>query len=151
MAGLELLSNQGYQVDRRKAGELRKIQARIGVFTEAAFIKQGAGVLILTLSCLFMLYYIYICCSKANTLHDRTVVNDQYSMATFSTGDRKRRPHGDRTSTEMSLHMKQTFEAAILTPLYPRSQIHIYVQTINDDTSPVLVVMAPTCRVRYWS
>eukprot|EP00061_Rhincodon_typus_P003143 g19396.t1 len=56
------------------------------------------------------------------------MVNCQYSMATFSTGERKRRPHGDRKSSEMTLHLKQTFEAAILTQLYPRSQIDIYVQ-----------------------
>lgn len=28
----------------------------------------------------------------------------------------------------MSLHLKQTFEAAVLTQLYPRSQIDIYVK-----------------------
>ncbi|CAJ0964570.1 unnamed protein product [Ranitomeya imitator] len=54
-------------------------------------------------------------------------------MATFSTGERKRRPHRDRTSTEMTLHLKQTFEAAILTQLYPRSQIDIYVQILQAD------------------
>lgn len=44
MAGLELLSDQGYRVDGRRAGELRKIQARMGVFSQAdgsAYIEQG--------------------------------------------------------------------------------------------------------------
>lgn len=44
MAGLELLSDQGYRVDGRRAGELRKIQARMGVFAQAdgsAYIEQG--------------------------------------------------------------------------------------------------------------
>ncbi|KAM4688267.1 exosome complex component RRP41 isoform 2-T2 [Discoglossus pictus] len=71
--------------------------------------------------------------SRSKTLHDRAVVNCQYSMATFSTGERKRRPHGDRKSSEMTLHLKQTFEAAILTQLYPRSQIDIYVQILQAD------------------
>lgn len=66
--------------------------------------------------------------SRSRTLHDRAVINCQYSMATFSTAERKRRPHGDRKSTEMSLHLKQTFEAAVMTQLYPRSQIDIYVK-----------------------
>ena len=66
--------------------------------------------------------------SRNRTLHDRAVINCQYSMATFSTAERKRRPHGDRKSTEMSLHLKQTFEAAVMTQLYPRSQIDIYVK-----------------------
>lgn len=44
MAGLELLSDQGYRLDGRKPSELRKVQARMGVFTQAdgsAYIEQG--------------------------------------------------------------------------------------------------------------
>lgn len=70
--------------------------------------------------------------SRSRTLHDRAVINCQYSMATFSTAERKRRPHGDRKSTEMSLHLKQTFEAAVMTQLYPRSQIDIYVKVCKN-------------------
>lgn len=66
--------------------------------------------------------------SRGRARHDRAVINCQYSMATFSTAERKRRPHGDRKSTEMSLHLKQTFEAAVMTQLFPRSQIDIYVK-----------------------
>ncbi|XP_053571429.1 exosome complex component RRP41 [Bombina bombina] len=131
MAGLELLSDQGYRIDGRKAGELRKIQARMGVFAQAdgsAYIEQG------NTKALAVVYGPHeIRGSRSKTLHDRAVVNCQYSMATFSTGERKRRPHGDRKSSEMTLHLKQTFEAAILTQLYPRSQIDIYVQILQAD------------------
>lgn len=44
MAGMELLSDQGYRLDGRKATELRKLQARMGVFTQAdgsAYLEQG--------------------------------------------------------------------------------------------------------------
>lgn len=44
MAGLELLSDQGYRIDGRKAAELRKVQARMGVFAQAdgsAYLEQG--------------------------------------------------------------------------------------------------------------
>lgn len=44
MAGLELLSDQGYRLDGRKASELRKVQARMGVFGQAdgsAYMEQG--------------------------------------------------------------------------------------------------------------
>ena len=54
-------------------------------------------------------------------------------MAVFSTGERKRRPRGDRKSLEMSAHLKQTFEAAIKTELYPRSQIDIFVEVLQAD------------------
>lgn len=66
--------------------------------------------------------------SKSKALHDQALINCQYSMAVFSTGERKRRPRGDRKSIEMTLHLKQTFEAAILTHLYPRSQIDIFIE-----------------------
>lgn len=43
-------------------------------------------------------------------------------------GERKKRPRGDRKSIEMTLNMQQTFEAAIMTHLFPKSQIDIYVE-----------------------
>lgn len=59
---------------------------------------------------------------------DQAVVNCQYSMAVFSTGERKRRPRGDRKSQEMSMHLRQALSAAIKTELYPKSQIDIFVE-----------------------
>ncbi|AWP03988.1 Exosome complex exonuclease RRP41 [Scophthalmus maximus] len=131
MAGLELLSDQGYRLDGRKAAELRKVQARMGVFAQAdgsAYLEQG------NTKALAVVYGPHeIRGSRSRALHDRAVINCQYSMATFSTAERKRRPHGDRKSTEMSLHLKQTFEAAVMTQLYPRSQIDIYVKILQSD------------------
>ncbi|CAD6343127.1 unnamed protein product [Miscanthus lutarioriparius] len=57
----------------------------------------------------------------------------EYRMAEFSTGDRRRKPKGDRRSTEISLVIRQTMEASILTHLMPRSQIDIYVQVLQAD------------------
>ncbi|XP_028343137.1 exosome complex component RRP41 isoform X2 [Physeter macrocephalus] len=135
MAGLELLSDQGYRVDGRRAGELRKIQARMGVFAQAdgsAYIEQG------NTKALAVVYGPHeIRGSRARALPDRALVNCQYSSATFSTGERKRRPHGDRKSCEMGLQLRQTFEAAVLTQLHPRSQIDIYVQ---ESLGPVLLL-----------
>lgn len=69
--------------------------------------------------------------SKAN--HDGAVVNCQYSMAVFSTGERKKRPRGDRKSSEMSIHLRQALMAAIRTELYPLSQIDVYVEVLHAD------------------
>ncbi|BAU03180.1 hypothetical protein VIGAN_UM033800 [Vigna angularis var. angularis] len=60
-------------------------------------------------------------------------VRCEYSMANFSTGDRMRKSKGDRRSTEISLVIRQTMEASILTHLLPRSQIDIYVQVLQAD------------------
>lgn len=46
--------------------------------------------------------------------------------------ERKKAAKGDRRTKELGLVIKQTFEAAILTHLYPRSQISIYVQVLKD-------------------
>ncbi|XP_049849454.1 uncharacterized protein LOC126318691 isoform X2 [Schistocerca gregaria] len=54
-------------------------------------------------------------------------------MARFSTNEHRKRSKGDRRSTEISLIIKQTFEAAILTYLYPNRQIDIFVQVVQAD------------------
>ncbi|XP_015706597.1 exosome complex component RRP41 [Coturnix japonica] len=133
MAALELLSDEGYRADGRRAAELRKVRARMGVFAQAdgsAYIEQG------NTKALAVVYGPHEPRGpRSKALSDRAVLNCQYSMATFSTAERKRRPHGDRKSMEMALHLKQTFEAAIITELYPRSQIDIYVQVLQADGS----------------
>ncbi|GAB0181161.1 exosome complex component RRP41 [Grus japonensis] len=131
MAAPELLSDEGYRADGRRPAELRKVRARMGVFAQAdgsAYIEQG------NTKALAVVYGPHeMRGSRSKALPDRALVNCQYSMATFSTGERRRRPHGDRQAGELALHLKQTFEAAILTHLYPRSQIDIYVQILQAD------------------
>ena len=44
MAGMELLSDQGFRIDGRKADELRRIICSLGLFEQAdgsAYIEQG--------------------------------------------------------------------------------------------------------------
>ncbi|KAL3859094.1 hypothetical protein ACJMK2_009327 [Sinanodonta woodiana] len=131
MAGIELLSDQGFRIDGRKPKELRRIQCRLGVFKQAdgsAYIEQG------NTKVLAAVYGPHETAGgRGKALHDKVLVNCQYSMATFSTGERKRRPRGDRKSKEMTMHLQQTFNAAIMTSLYPRSQIDIYVEVLQSD------------------
>ncbi|XP_064485220.1 exosome complex component RRP41-like [Ornithodoros turicata] len=131
MAGLELLSDEGYRLDGRKSSEQRRIGCRLGVFMQAdgsAYLEQGNS------KVLAAVYGPHeIRGSRAKALHDRVLVNCQFSMATFSSLERKRRPRGDRKSQEMTLHIQQTFDATILTHLYPRSQIDIFVEVLQAD------------------
>ena len=132
MAGFELLSDQGLRLDGRKAGELRRVQCRMGVFGQAdgsAYLEQG------NTRVLAAVYGPHDMSrdTRLRPHHDKVVVNCQYSMAVFSTGERKRRPRGDRKSMEMSQHLKQTFEATIKVELYPRSQIDIFVEVLQAD------------------
>ncbi|KAA8520712.1 hypothetical protein F0562_015016 [Nyssa sinensis] len=81
--------------------------------------------------------------NRSQQINDQALVCCEYGMANFSTGDRKRKPKGDRRSTEISLVIRQTMEACILTDLMPCSQgwgvgivilqIDIFVQVLQAD------------------
>lgn len=75
----------------------------------------------------------YIQASSKKSSHEEVIVNCQYSMATFSTGERKNRPRGDRKSQEMTIHLRQALSAAIKTELYPKSQIDIFIEVLQAD------------------
>ncbi|CAI5964444.1 unnamed protein product [Closterium sp. NIES-64] len=71
--------------------------------------------------------------NRADALPDRAVVRCEYGMASFSTGERRRRGKMDRRSVEISLVIRQTLEAAIMLELLPRTQIDIFVQVLQAD------------------
>ena len=101
------------------------LKCRLGVFGQAdgsAYLEQGAT------KVLAAVYGPREPRQRGGAETSEVKVNCQYSMAVFSTSERKKRPRGDRKSQEMSQHLRQTFEAAIKTELYPRSQIDIFVE-----------------------
>ncbi|ETN62706.1 exosome complex component RRP41 [Anopheles aquasalis] len=126
---MELLSDQGLRLDGRRANELRHIQCKLGVFSQpdgSAYVEQG------NTKVLAAVYGPHQASSKKSN-HEEAIVNCQYSMATFSTGERKKRPRGDRKSQEMTIHLKQALSAAIKMELYPRSQIDVYIEVLQAD------------------
>lgn len=117
-------------MDGRRPPELRRLQCQLGLFQQAdgsAFLEMGNTKVLATI------YGPHDMSRKSQALHDRALINCQFSMATFSTSERKKRAKGDRRSVETSLALKQTFEAAIMRELYPHSKIDIYVQIIQSD------------------
>lgn len=128
-SGQELISDQGLRLDGRRATELRKIRCQLGVFTQpdgSAYLEQG------NTKVLAAVYGPHQASARKSN-HEEVVVNCQFSMATFSTGERKNRPRGDRRSQEITIHLQQTLSAAIMTELYPRSQIDIYIEMLQAD------------------
>ena len=71
--------------------------------------------------------------SKQGRQTDELVLNCQFSMATFSTSERKNRPRGDRKTEELAIHLRQALSASIMTELYERSQIDVYVEILEAD------------------
>lgn len=78
--------------------------------------------------------------SRSKAMHDRVLINCQYSMAVFGGVERKKRPRGDRKSVEMTEHLQQAFESTIFLNLYPRSQIDVFVEVCNLLNIPILSI-----------
>jgi len=130
MTQRELISPEGLRVDGRRARELRQVRVKMGLFSRAdgsCYYEQG------NTKVLVAVYGPREAERSHKHQHDKATVNCEYSMATFSTGDRKKRPKGDRRGVEISLIIKQVFEEAIITDLAPRSQIDIFVQILQAD------------------
>jgi len=129
MSTKELVSPEGLRVDGRRANELRQIKIKMGLFSRAdgsCYYEQGNTKILVAV-------YGPREISTHGGRHDRAVLNCEYTIASFSSGERKKRAKGGRQSVEMSLLIQQVFESAVLTELSPKSQIDIYVQVLQSD------------------
>ncbi|GAQ84546.1 3'-5'-exoribonuclease family protein [Klebsormidium nitens] len=127
---MEYVSPEGLRLDGRRPKEVRQLKCELAVLHRAdgsAYLEMGNTKVLATV------YGPHEVSQRSQSLHDRALVHCEYSMATFSTGERRRRPKGDRRSVELSLVIRQSMEAAILTHLLPRTQIDIYVQVLQAD------------------
>jgi len=129
MTNREILSPEGLRIDGRRPNELRTIQVNMGIFRRAdgsAYLEQGNTKILAAV-------YGPREVSKGKVQRDRAVINCEYSMATFSTGERKKKIKGDRRATEIALVIKQIFESTIMTSVLPSSQIDIYINVLQSD------------------
>ena len=129
---MELLGFQGFRQDGRLPDELRKITCELGVLPQAdgsALFEQG------NTKVLAAVYGPHepSPAIKHKVPFDKALLNCVFSMATFSTAERKKRPTGDRRSQSYSISLKQAFESSVLSNLYPKSQIDLYVQVTQSD------------------
>ncbi|KAL1494393.1 hypothetical protein ABEB36_009998 [Hypothenemus hampei] len=126
----QLINKIGLRLDGRRANELRRIRCKMGVFSQpdgSAYIEQGLT------KVLAAVYGPHQTRNKQKAQHDACIINTQFSMAVFSTTDRKKRPRGDRKSIELSVLLQQALSAVIETDLYPFSQIDVYVEVLHAD------------------
>lgn len=127
---MEYVNPEGLRLDGRRPMEMRQLRTEIGVVSRAdgsASFEMGNTKVIAAV------YGPREVQNRSQQMNDQALVRCEYSMANFSTGDRRRKTKGDRRSTEISLVIRQTMEACILTHLMPRSQIDIYVQVLQAD------------------
>lgn len=70
---------------------------------------------------------------RYNSKHDEAVINCEFSRATFSAFELRQRAKGDRKGTELELQIVQALGAAVMTKLYPRTQIDVFIQVLQSD------------------
>ncbi|XP_047324641.1 exosome complex component RRP41 homolog [Impatiens glandulifera] len=127
---MEFVSPEGLRLDGRRPMEMRQIRAELGAVSKAdgsALFEMGNTKVIAAV------YGPREVQNRSQANEERALIRCEYSMANFSTGDRRRKPKGDRRSTEISLVIRQTMEACIMTHLMPHSQIDIFVQVLQAD------------------
>lgn len=138
MAHTDLLSPAGTRVDGRNADQLRKMNCKLAVFEQAdgsAYLEMGHTNV---LAAVFGPHEISRGTGGRHrqvSSHDRAYVNCQYSQATFSTIERKRKPRSDLRSLELTNNIREIFDNVILTNLFPNSQIDIFLEVLQSDGS----------------
>eukprot|EP00644_Phytophthora_capsici_P015688 jgi/Phyca11/121575/e_gw1.44.37.1 len=126
----EFISVAGLRVDGRRSEEVRRIRTRFGLFSRvdgSSYYEQGNTKVVA------VVYGPRELRNAASNTQPRASVNCEFTQAAFATSERKPQRSGDRKKLEMSLAVKQIFEACIQTQLYPRSQIDIFVQVLHAD------------------
>lgn len=127
---MNVLNEFGYRQDGRKPKQIRNITYRMGVYPQAdgsAYFEQGNTKVICSV------YGPHECRYRSRINEEACIINCQYSQATFSVPDRRNRPRGDRRGKGYSRLLERTFESAILTTTYPRSQIDIFCEVLEAD------------------
>ena len=143
---LEFVSPEGLRVDGRRANEVRKVTCQLGLCSKS----DGSALFAMGNSrVLAAVYGPREARTRARVLHDRATICCSCGTASFSAvGERTRREKarrdrnasasasgggGDRASKEVAHMLRQTFESVILTRLFPRSEINIFVQVLQAD------------------
>lgn len=132
------MTDPNCRVDGRRADELRNINCKLGVFEQAdgsAYLEMGHTNV---LAAVFGPHEVSRHAKQkgaSSSLHEKAYVNCQYSQATFSTIERKRKPRADIRSLELTNNIREIFDNVILTNLFPNSQIDIFLEILQSDGS----------------
>ncbi|KAI8622479.1 ribosomal protein S5 domain 2-type protein [Chytriomyces sp. MP71] len=136
MPKAEAVSPEGFRCDGRRPNELRRIQTEIGGQVGSlggsgadgsAYVEQG------NTRCLCLVFGPKEPSGRGSVLHDRATLNVEFSVASFSSGERKQKHRRDKRLLEIASIIKSTFEAVVMTTAYPRSEIAIQIHILQFD------------------
>ncbi|GLB40616.1 putative 3' exoribonuclease family, domain 1 [Lyophyllum shimeji] len=127
---VEILNDGGFRSDGRRQFELRDMTIDLSQQGQA----DGCAVVTHGLTqVLVSVFGPREAKMRSQTMHDRANISVEVNVAAFSTGERRKRTRGDKRILELAATIKSTFEPVVQTNLYPRSQIDVYVQVLQQD------------------
>lgn len=126
---MEYVNPEGLRQDGRRPKELRQISCELGVLAKAS----GSATFEMGNTKVLAAVYGPHEASNRSAAASGAIVQCDYAMAPFSTGERRRQGRTDRRSTEISAVIRNTLEQTIITELLPNSQIDIHVQVLQAD------------------
>ncbi|MEM4519364.1 MAG: exosome complex exonuclease Rrp41 [Sulfolobales archaeon] len=115
--------------DGRKLDELRPVTMSVGILKNAngsALVEYGKTKVVAAV------YGPREPQTKYMLLPNRAVIRCRYHMASFSTHDRKS-PTLSRREIELSKVIREALEPVIMSELYPRTSIDIFIEVVNAD------------------
>ena len=119
----------GKRIDDRAPDELRPIRMEVGVLKNAdgsALVEYG------NTKILAAVYGPREVMPKHVALPDRAVLRCRYRMLSFSAEERKS-PAPSRREIELSKVIREALEPAVMSDLYPRTTIDIFIEVLNAD------------------
>jgi len=127
---MEFVSPEGLRLDGRRDKELRKLHATVSVLQSA----DGSATFEMGNTKVMAAVFGPKEVEQRSAMDpDRAIVRCEYSMAAFSTGERRKRGKGDRRALEISTVIQNALEQTIMVELMPRTQIDVYIQVLQAD------------------
>ncbi|KAJ1444792.1 ribosomal protein S5 domain 2-type protein [Pelagophyceae sp. CCMP2097] len=130
--GSEWLSLTGLREDGRRLGELRSMKVEVG----CARARGADGSAWLEMGQTKVVAYVVGPQEprrRGDERHDRASLDVTVRMAPFAGLQRRTVRPNDRRHLELADSLKRTLEAAVMTHMYPRTQISIVVHVLADD------------------
>jgi exosome complex component RRP41 len=124
-----LVNKKGIRLDGRKAGDLRNIKIEAGVLKNAdgsAYVEIGKN------KVRAAVYGPRECHPRHLQDPTKAIIQCKYNMMAFSVSDRKR-PGPDRRSVEISKIIAEALESVVLTELFPRASIDVYIEILQAN------------------
>ncbi len=125
----KLIDDKGFRIDGRRLDQLRPMKLEVGILDKAdgsAYIEQGKNKILVAV------YGPREAHPKHIAMPERAVIRCRYHMAPFSVDERKS-PAPSRREMELSKVIRESLESVVLTDLYPRTTIDLFIEVLQSD------------------